>query len=45
MQGIVPLLDDQHTELVEKLLAEVAQRFGASNQGESTDFSLQLKLP
>ncbi len=31
MHGIVSLLDDQHTELVEKLWAEMAQRFGVGN--------------
>lgn len=31
MHGIVSLLDDQHTELVEKMWAEMAQRFGVSS--------------
>ncbi|MEJ2750050.1 MAG: 2'-5' RNA ligase family protein [Anaerolineae bacterium] len=31
MHGIVSLLDDQYTELVEKLCAEMAQRFGVGN--------------
>lgn len=31
MHGIVSLLDDQHTELVEKLRAEMAQRFGVGD--------------
>ncbi|MCB9418911.1 MAG: 2'-5' RNA ligase family protein [Ardenticatenaceae bacterium] len=31
MHGIVSLLDDQHTEFVEKLWAEMAQRFGVGN--------------
>jgi 2'-5' RNA ligase len=31
MHGIVSLLDDQHTELVEKLWAEMTLRFGVSN--------------
>ena len=31
MPGIVSLLDDQHTELVEKLWAEMAHRFGVGN--------------
>lgn len=31
MYGLVSLLDDQHTELVEKLWAEMARRFGVGN--------------
>jgi len=35
MHGIVSLLDDQHTRLVKKLWAEMAQRFGVENSAAS----------
>ena len=42
MHRIVSLLDDQRTELVEKLWAEMAQRFGVGNLGKTASCYAKL---